>query len=146
MPKKAKKQDKKTAKSPKRSKKTQAVVKERPLMITLASILFVLSAAINFFVFIQIVFLTDPAELIVVGESATLFGMIGGALGVLDLAAAYGLWKMRLFGGIVAIVDLVASVLIGFYPEPNFDALSITLLSFNAILLVMVVMSWEQLE
>ncbi len=143
MPKKARKPVKARKQT---AKKTKNEVVERPLTVTLASILFALSAVLNLFVFVQVIFITEEAQLLLVGENAKLFGMIAGILGVLDLVAAYGLWQMRTYGGIVAVVDLVASVLIGFYPQPNFDAFSLILLGFNAALLILVVMNWKQLK
>ncbi len=140
MPKKARKPARK------QTAKAKKEVLERPLTLTLASMLFALSAVLNLFVFVQVIFITDAAQLIIVGENAKLFGMIAGILGVLDLVAAYGLWQMRAYGGIVAVGDLVASVLIGFYPQPNFDAFSLILLGFNAALLILVVMNWKQLK
>ncbi len=135
----------KAAKPAKKAAK-KSLVRERPVTLTIASLLFVLSAVINLLAFIYLQFFVDINVLSQAGGNTQFLIIAPLFLGILDVVAAYGLWNMKLYGGIVAIVDLGISVLLGFYPEPIYDATFFLLLAANLILLVLVVLNWKKLE
>ena len=147
MAKKAKKKAVKKGTTLKKSapKKGKSAVKERPATLTIAALLFFLSAVINLLSFTFLLFL-EPAKLQLLGDAAKLIVIIPGVLGLLDFFSAYGLWKMRLYGGVVGIIDIIASILVGYYQQPGYDAVSLIILGVNIFLFVLIVTNWKKLE
>lgn len=122
---------------------------ERPVVIVIAAILFGIMGIFEvlgglIFAALGPMILMESTELAsFVGGSVILFGGIFLVAGVLDVAAAYGLWELKKWGGILGIVLGIISLLLSI-PFVTIDFGFSLVLSLAMIILI--ALGWNSLK
>ena len=79
----------------------------------------------------------------IIGGFATVIGGITIVVGVLDIAAAYGLWKLKKWGGILGVILSIIGLLLSI-PFMAIDYGLSVILSFEMIILI--ALGWKSLK
>ena len=89
---------------------------------------------------------TDKSPLQLLTAANELGIIILAIVGVMNLLAGYGLWKMKLYGGMLGLVRLGASLSSGIYYLQGDDVTLFIGLGADILLLVLVIVNWKSLK
>ena len=119
---------------------------EKPVVIVIAAILFCIMGIFEVLsgLIIAAVGPIVGTELSsIIGGFAIVFGGIFVVAGVLDIAAAYGLWELKKWGGILGIILCIIGLLLSL-PFVAIDyGFSVIL---NLVMIILIAMGWNSLE
>ncbi len=144
--------EKKRIKHPKILNKKAA---KRPKVLTAASIMFFVGGIVSLIAVLILMFtsntiinvLNEPDApknaLFIASTFLLLLIVISLIVGILDIVAGYGLWKMKKYGGIVALISAIVSLIISLLFISADYGFSFV---YNLVEIILLILGWNYLS
>jgi len=122
----------------------------KPASLVIAAIISAILGAMATFAGIALLFIGEVAVISQLSSAITVSGaMIAGlglmyfVWGVVDIAAAYGLWNLRQWGGTIALASAILAIIVSLI---LYSLLATSDIIINVLLIILIAIGWSNLK